>query len=231
MKNPLLVLAISLLGLNLISCKNGDSKKVEELQAKLDSIALADSIRNAEAEQLELAQKEWDEFTSTDLKTFFVKGHVKEIVYVTYYDYTETIRFSEEGELTYHSRYQNGEFRYQYKRNSKGQLTDLIIKDSWDGGDAGESYKYNADGYPCFHSNWSSDTIEEYYTRYDENHWPTQGKGYECDAPITITYPAVDDHGNWTTQKTIVQHSKVFKESEDEVYTDSRTIKYYDFHK
>ena len=59
------------------SCNNKDAKKIEELQAKLDSTAWADSIRNAEAEQLELAQKEWDEFTSPDSKSFFDKGHVK----------------------------------------------------------------------------------------------------------------------------------------------------------
>lgn len=189
----------------------------------------ADSISNDEAEQLELAQKEWDEFTSSDLKTFFVKGHVKEIVYGT--DYTTTIRFSEEGKLTYHSSYQNSEYKHQYKRNSKGQLTDLLLKDSWDGGDEGETYKYNADGYPCFYSNWSSDTVEKSYTQYDENHWPTSGEGYEGGAPITFTYPSVDDHGNWTTQKANVHFSKIFDGVEDETYTEKRTIKYYEFHK
>lgn len=229
MKNLVFTFVISLACIFLFSCNNSDSKKIAELQAKLDSIAQADSIREAEAEQLELAQKEWNEFTSTDLKTFFVKGHVKEI---TIDDYEKTtIKFSEDGELTYHSSYQNSEYKYQYKRNSKGQLTDLLLKDSWDGGDEGETYKYNADGYPCYHSWWCSDTIEKYFTQYNENHWPTRGKGYEGEAPITLTYPTVDDHGNWTTQKTIVHYSKVFDETEDEIYTSTRTIKYYEFHK
>lgn len=202
-------------------------------KARQDSLALVakqlrqDSI--AAAKQAELEQKKWDAFTSTDLKTFFVKGHVKEIVYGT--DYTTTIRFSEDGKLTYHSRYQNSECKYQYIRNSKGQLTDLLLKDSWEGGDEGETFKYNVDGYPCFHSSWCSDTIEEEYTQYDENHWPTRGEGYEGGAPITYTYPSVDEHGNWTTQKTIVHYSEVFEGSKDETYTEQRTIKYYDFHK
>lgn len=201
-------------------------------KARQDSLALvAQQLRKdsiAAATQAERAQKEWDEFTSADLKTFFVKGHVKEIVYGT--DYITTIRFSEEGKLSYHSKYQDQEYQHQYKRNSKGQLTDLLLKDSWAGGDQGETFKYNADGYPCFHSNWCSDTIEEEYTQYDENHWPTRGEGYEGGAPITYTYPAVDDHGNWTTQKTIVHYSKIFEGSEDHTYTEQRTIKYYDFH-
>lgn len=200
-------------------------------KARQDSLALVakqlrqDSI--TAAAQAELAKKEWEEFTSTDLKTFFVKGHVKEIVYGT--DYTTTIRFSEDGKLTYHSHYQNGEFQYQYERNSKGQLTYMILEDSWDGGDEGETYKYNADGYPCYYCNWCSDTIEEEYTRYDENHWPTRGKGHEGDAPITYTYPAVDGHGNWTTRKTIVHYSNIFEGDEDQTYTEKRTIKYYNF--
>lgn len=201
-------------------------------KARQDSLALvAEQLRQdsiAAATQAEHAKKEWDEFTSTDLKTFFVKGHVKEIVYGT--DYIKTIRFSEEGKLTYHSSYQNQEYQHQYKRNNKGQLTDLLLKDSWGGGDEGETFKYNADGYPCFHSSWCSDTIEEEYTQYDENHWPTCGEGYEGGAPISYTYPTVDDHGNWTTQKTIVHYSKIFEGSEDLIYTEKRTIKYYDFH-
>lgn len=221
-----------------MSCDNKDARKVKELQAKLDSIERVDSLQRAEEQRIKLAKQEWEDFTSTDLKQFFLKGHVKEVIYTEkvyfYNDYDEhtyTLKFSEEGKLTYHSAYKGTDFKKcHFKRNNKGQIIQIMAETTWDIQEIGEDFRYNKEGYPCFHSIWASDTIEENYTIYNENHWPTKGRGYEGNAPITYTYSSVDDHGNWTTQKTIVHYTKVFENDKDQTSTTQRTIKYYDFH-
>lgn len=232
MKNSLLVLAISLLGLNLISCKNGDSKKVEELQAKLDSIALADSLKQVEEKQKELVKAEWDEFITSDLNTFNLKGHVKTVLYL-YSDgsgYSKKLNFSKDGNLEQATNESDTE--YIISRNKKGQITALT--DDWNRG-VDESFEYDDSGYLCYICYSSGATAEYYYTATNDNKWPTRGffvfdgSSGGSRVPISLSYPVIDDHGNWTSSKSIIRNSKVSEDEEDTEEVEIRTITYYSF--
>lgn len=227
MKKLFSTIFLCVLCIAFTGCNNKDAQKVKELQARLDSIERADSLQKAEEVRIQNAKAEWDEFTSPDLKTFFLKGHVREMK-----EGDEVTRFSEDGKMTYHMGDWDSQFKHEIKRNEKGQITQLLIKDSWDGGDEGEIYRYGPDGYPNYYYIRSSCGIEHKYTRYNEHHWPISGEYGGCDggARMVISYPSIDAHGNWTTKKETIKYSQVYEGDDDQVQTTKRTIKYYDFH-
>lgn len=178
-------------------------------------------------------------FISQDLKTFFLKNHVKEvaILYQKYdpdtnmpldeYEPSEWYKFDVDGRLTSYSTKYNE--NYTIKRNTKGQITSIeeIASEEQDI-TSGMSYKYGTDGYPTSYSVWSSDTYEEIYTVYDDNHWPIKGKAGECMPPAEFSYNDIDNKGNWRFKNTTIRFSKVFKNEEDKEHEERRSITYYD---
>lgn len=228
MRKVLFLLATFFLGDNIIICKNNDSNNVAELHAKVESTELSKQV---ELGQKELAEAEWDEFRTNDLNAFNLKGHVKTVTYLAEhgYEYFQKLQFSIDGKL---EQVIDGVLKQKYiiKRNKKGQITDLILQDSWDGGDEGECFRYDASGYLCYHCIWCSDTMEDYYTRTNEDHWPTRGiRQGDGEVPITFSYPTVDRHGNWTSRKKTYRYSEVWDNGKDSQEVIKRTITYYEY--
>ena len=257
MKNSLLVLAISLLGLNLISCKNGDSKKVEELQAKLDSIALADSLMQVEQDELAKAEKN---FTTPDLSLFGLHGHVSSVIDRSHSKYCCTyltpvrLKFTEEGALVEYTyctdfSYQeletfmfdnngksatcNREQKYDVKRNKEGWIKKMTPNPKFEGWPEGMSY--------VFHYNKSGkvDAIDYYIeegapllkvTKFNDQDLPLKiiMSGYTS-TEYTFDYKEFDAHGNWTICDVKLFHPAVYDGEEDEYdsFQLARDINYY----
>ena len=256
MKQSFLLLTISLLGINLISCKNGDSKKVEELQAKLDSIALADSLKQVEQEQEELAKAEVN-FTTPDLSLFGLHGHVSSVndrrvgkccTYLT----PIRLKFTEDGELTEYMFYdhfenvtsfvfdsasksavRNDEEKYDIKRSNDGKLLELAPNPRVEGWPEGYSYVFS------YNKSGKVDAIAYYVesgdpflnvTKFNKQGLPLKMEmsGYGS-TEYTFDYVEFDAHGNWTVCDVKLFRPAVYDGEVDihEGFRLARTINYY----
>ncbi|MCQ2290132.1 MAG: hypothetical protein MJZ63_02505 [Muribaculaceae bacterium] len=230
MKNLVFAFIALFIGIAFASCNKSNSNP--RLDAFKDSIRRADSLKQIQRDAEKAAEKihqdsiDYLSFTSQDLKTFFLKGHVKSVTETTAYGEKTTLLFDINGNLT-----NKGGFD-EVKRNSKGQITDLINKDTWDGGDEGATYTYNGNGYPKSYSYWVSDTYMEQYTKYNSSNWPIAAKQVydfpEGEEPRgTITYSNTDHMGNWTKKKVAYKSFEDSYPSDAQVTT--RNIPYYTF--
>lgn len=157
-------------------------------------------------------------FTSSDLKTFQLQGHVKQVV-ECYGDYTETFSFDKQGKIIL-PRYRYSDevtFIHKLKRNSSGRISEWETMIDETAYHTVEYYTYNAGGFITSmvekydeDGSWSNTT---YTYVLNEKGWPSSAKirltegGYgNNDKPVAYkkktftmlyTYSNIDAHGNW----------------------------------
>lgn len=226
MTNKILSLAVLLCSIAITSCNNNTTNESEQ-QARLDS------IRQAEALRLEMMKQDSIEainFTTPDLKTFFLHAHVKHMVskdsenfYCSFENFV--LDYDVNGNLTKHS--QAKIIRDKNHRISKLQFLQKDGEYYW------ENYKikYNSNGYPTKFINLyleENGYHEEYnFTKHDGTYGPTlieriyEGYGYD----ETIEYLEFDSYGNWTKKICVTSFTDDYYPKKTQIVT--REITYY----
>lgn len=234
MTNKILSLAV-LFGLIAITSCNNNTNSESEQQARLDS------IRQAEALRLEMMKQDSIEainFTTPDLKTFFLHAHVKHMVSKVSENIDDENKKFENFELDYDV---NGNLtkhsQAKISRDKNHRISMLQFREK----DYTNHYKieYNFDGYPTKFINWyleenyaayAGDQEEYNFTKHDGTYGPTlikqicEGCGYDK----TIEYLEFDSYGNWTKKICVTS----FTDAANEYYPKktqivTREITYY----
>lgn len=205
MTNKILSLALLLCSIAITSCNNTNSES--EQQARLDS------IRQAEALRLEMMKQDSIEainFTTPDLKTFFLHAHVKHVVSkVSENFYCDNMKFENfvldydvNGNLTKHS-------QAKIIRDKTNRVSILQFRDKEFDYTYYYKIKYNSDGYPikfinwCLEGNcaWDGGEMNEFnFEKHNDTYGPTliTRDGEEWGYDKKIEYLEFDSYGNWT---------------------------------
>lgn len=241
MKNlAFLILGLICFSLAMSGC--GPSKAELAEKARQDSIRTADSIaavkkEKARQDSIKAAIKdslEWVNFTTPDLRTFNLHGHVKSVTevgndYESYWTDRPCLSFTKSGKAIIKS-------KYTVTRDKKGRISSIY----------GFNYipkyffEYDKQGYVVEegYGTASSGTTVDY--KYDANkriisHTSEEalkgGKGSS-----KITYLAFDKYGNWTKVrlKYVWKELDFYAEEEGKYRTEknteivTRTITYYE---
>jgi hypothetical protein len=182
---------------------------------------LDDAIKNPIAEDEVLAPEPAEPepepeppFTSPDLKTFQLQGHVKQVVESSG-DYTETFSFDNQGYIILPRYRYSDEVTYihQLKRNSSRQIYEWETMIDETAYHTVEYYKYNSEGFISSMSQKceTEDTRSNAKWTYvlNEQGWPSSAKIYYKEdeygyGPIvkktytrSFTYSDLDAPGNW----------------------------------
>ena len=227
MRKPTLIFLVLASAIMLLGgCGMSASERAE--QQRLDSIYSADSLRAARhlRDSLRLADSLANvDFVTPDLRTFGLKGHVKQVIETTDNSYTTQLLFDEKGVLLSHSAYDTD--KSKIVRDGNDRIISLINLDSWEGGNDGMDFKYTPEGIPSAISHWESGHDSYVFSRYDSHGWPIEGAISDSEdqftGKVSYSYTKTDNHGNWTTQIAI----ETWPEVEDTRHTIVRKITYY----
>lgn len=245
MKNlVLIILGMACLSLTMPSC--GPSKAEMAEKARQDSIRTADSLAEVKKEKarqdsIKAAFKaaikdsiEWVNFTTPDLRTFNLHGHVKSVQELgdhreSYLTHRPCLSFTKSGKAIIKS-------KYDVKRDKKGRISEIyglnyiplyffeydkqgfVIEEGYGVGSRATTYDYKYD---------TNKRIISY--TFEEALRDEKGSG-------KITYLAFDKYGNWTKAKCkyVKKYICYFESEEGEYKTEkdtmlvTRTITYYD---
>lgn len=154
-------------------------------------------------------------FTSPDLKTFQLQGHVKQVVESSG-DYTETFSFDNQGYIILPRYRYSDEVTYihQLKRNSSRQIYEWETMIDETAYHTVEYYTYNTGGFIISKAQKYDEDgmwVNSNYTYVlNGQGWPSSAKirseegeygyGYVEKKTFTMsyTYSNIDSHGNWT---------------------------------
>lgn len=237
MKNlVLIILGMICLSLTMPSC--GPSKAEMAEKARQDSIRTADSLaavkkEKARQDSIKAAFKaaikdsiEWVNFTTPDLRTFNLHGHVKRVVEPIYSNGDNyccerpNLSFTKNGKAIISA-------EYYVVRDNDGRIS--LIKEKANSEGEAYTYDYNRQGkvthysaafspYHIYEKRYTYDSSGNIKSYSEEN---IQGTFYDS---YQITYLAFDKFGNWTKAKI-----KPLKTTEGEgTQLVTRTITYYD---
>lgn len=175
-------------------------------------------------------------FSTADLRTFWLKGHVKQLVEVDN-KIKNVIDFSPEGRATVKSYYGCD---CKLTRDGEGHIVTIgtVLDESQEGTfftleyDAVGNVIRNTCEMPSY---FESDPSN--YGKYNEQGWPTTCKasggegGYYFETDVTYTYEGIDEVGNWTVRK---ESGKMTEYDADDVSSTqkvsgkvTRTLTYY----
>lgn len=236
MKNlAFLILGLICFSLAMSGC--GPSKAELAEKARQDSIRTADSIaavkkEKARQDSIKAAIKdslEWVNFTTPDLRTFNLHGHVKSVECDFGYDYSPvspSLSFTKSGEAIINS-------KFTVKRDKKGRLKEI------DGVNYNPAFffEYNKQGFirefGC--GTWNSGTTYKY--KYDDKDNIISYSYEEAlsgdSGSYKITYIAFDKYGNWTKAKLkfVCKELEIYSQkyrTEKNTEIVARTITYYE---
>lgn len=198
-------------------------KTVEENPTMFESQNGSMIIEKIKKHINELEEASPNNLQTLDLSAFMLHGKVKSVeeydggqVYSTYY-------FSEQGKIT-KAKISEGSYKCKINRQANKLILSFENPDDEFGGWA---YVYTVDNSGRLTSSkYGSEDFgdETTYSNFDSNGWPTRSKTIaELGGAVTISsisYPKIDEHGNWTQQS--------LKDDGGNVVTVYRTIKYYE---
>ena len=194
---------IALIGTILLCGGCGMSAADRAEQRMLDSIYTADSLRAVRHLRDSLRQADSlanADFISADLRTFWLKGRVMQVLESVDNGYTIQLLFDEQGTLLSHSAYDTDSSRIV--RDGNDRIISLINIGSWEGGNDGIDIKYTPDGFPSAISHWQAGHDSYVFNRYDRHNWPLEGAITDTEdsfsGQVSYSYPAIDSRGNWT---------------------------------
>lgn len=241
MKKFLFIL-LGLISLSLVVPGCGPSKAELAEKARQDSIRTADSIaavkkEKARQDSIKAAIKdslEWVNFTTPDLRTFNLHGHVKSVKCNSDYGNSyepdvPSLSFTKSGKAIIES-------KFSVKRDKKGRLKEMETENF----NPNLFFEYNKQGFvrKFGYGTWNSGITYTY--RYDD-----KGKviSYSYEEALRgdsgngkITYLAFDKYGNWTKAKfkNVWKELEIYAEEEGKYSTGkntqivTRTITYYE---
>lgn len=171
---------------SLMACSSNNSTG-----SKGDSVVADSAIADTAVSESAPEAAKIPTHLSDDLKKFGLKGHVSKVSHEFKGSWVpglvdDDLTFDAEGKLTSKTP------DLTLKTNSDGFINKVVDSmGSSDGSTATSTFvKLNEDGWPT--------TVKSEYDGPDSN-------GY---ANFTITYPEIDDHGNWT--KCVIKGTQVF---------------------
>ena len=180
----------------LAGCNSSSSKQ----ETQTDSIAAPVDTFDVQA---------FNSFTTSDLNTFELKGHVKKVVETTGKEEKVVIVFSKEGEAKV-VKFLESDGVIGRDKNNRISTIGTIIDESKEG--SYYRFEYNKDGYVTA----LDQVIPNYFMTYrtenkklNENGWPTEyfSQGGEGDfmnrTTESVTYPEIDAVGNWTSKHSV----------------------------
>ena len=173
-----------------------------------------------------------DEFKSTDLQTYNLRGHVKSVD-INAYNFDEEedkyckehLEFDDAGKRIVNS-------DYTVKRNAEGYI--ILI----DGGLDGEGFEYDSHQRVKSRRDWSTSTQIECYIKFDADGNPLESELYGepdpenngKDKPFGMNkyeYIETDSHGNWTLRSAERIETSYSSYGEDREWMEERVIEYY----